>query len=382
MKTVICSKCVLDTNTPYTNLKLDEYGICNNCRTYDQYSALQSKESDLSELTQIITSIKKEGKDRQYDCILGISGGIDSSYLALLAKKNGLRPLVVHFDNGWNSELAVSNIHNITKSLGFDLHTYVINWEEFRDLQLSYIKASVIDIEIPTDQFIVGTLYELAYKHKIKYILNGVNTSTEFSNLSLKWGYKKTDLVNLKNIHKKFGKTKLSDFPKIGFMHYFFYSEIYGLKSVSLLNYVPYIKDEVTEIISKELGWKNPGGKHFESIFTRFYQGYILPNKFGIDKRRLHLSNLIWSGQISREEALSELSLPIYPIRLQETDKQYVIKKLELTLQEFENIMKMPMVLHEFYGVETETIQYIIFQKIIKIPLLVKAFRFLMKISL
>ncbi len=351
----ICARCVVDNAAPDTNLVLDEEGICNNCRAYEKYAPqtiLRSEEIKKAELNQLLDEIKKDGEGKEYDCILGVSGGVDSTYLAYMAKKWGLRPLVVHFDNGWNSELAVSNIHHIVEKLSYDLHTYVIDWEEFRDIQMAYLKASVVDIEVPTDHFIYATLYEIAFKNRIRYVLDGNNISTEFWGGSWKWAYSKLDLVNLLNIHKKFGTIPLKKFPKLGFYQRYFYQRTYKIKSVYLLNYVPYNKKEVIKTIESELGWRDYGGKHYESIFTRFYQGYILPKKFGIDKRKAHFSNLIWSGQMTREEALEELKKPTYPLAQQEEDKTYVIKKFGLTEQEFENIMHLPIVPHEHYGTE------------------------------
>ncbi|MFI5150584.1 MAG: N-acetyl sugar amidotransferase [Bacteroidia bacterium] len=352
----MCTRCVWE-NSPRANLTFDTEGVCNNCRSYEKYVKdwnYGNEELNRKRLEEIISAIKKSGEGKEYDCILGISGGVDSTYLALLAKQQGLRPLVVHFDNGWNSELSVRNIHHIVETLKFDLHTYVIDWDEFRDLQVAYIRASVIDIEVPTDQFIYATLYEVAYKNKIKYILDGNNYATEYAGCTAKWGSAKTDLVSLENIHNRFGKLKLTKFPKLGFYQRYYYNEIKGIQSVYPLNFVPYHKKEVVKVIEKELGWKEPGGKHYESIFTRFYQGYILPRKFGVDKRIAHFSNLIWSGQMSRQEALEKLKEATYPVELQEEDKRFVCKKLGFSPEEFEEIMKQPLVEHAFYGGESD----------------------------
>jgi N-acetyl sugar amidotransferase len=352
---VQCSKCVLDDLSPSTNISLDEFGVCNNCRSFEYYSSrtiYRPFEFRENELTEIINKIKHEGRGKKYDCVLGISGGIDSTYLAYLAKKYDLRPLVVHFDNGWDSELAISNIQNILERLNFELITYVIDWNEFKDLQLAYLKASVIDIEAPTDHFIYASLYEIAHKYGIKYILDGNNISTEFSNVSWKWNYDKLDLVNLENIHKKFGTVKLKKYPKLGFYQRFFYQNIVQIRQIYLLNYVDYNVHEVKSLIEKKLAWRDYGGKHYESVFTRFYQGYILPRKFGIDKRKAHLSNLIWSGQISRDEALIVLKQPAYPISLQNQDREYICKKLGLSYEDFESLMKSDPIPHQFYGTE------------------------------
>jgi N-acetyl sugar amidotransferase len=357
---MICSRCVVDDIAPNTNLVLNEEGICNNCLAFDQHAKpwlekLQTEKD--AEFATIINKIKQAGKGNKYDCILGLSGGVDSSYMAYLAKTNDLRPLVVHFDNGWNSELAIQNIHHIVNKLHYELFTYVIDWEEFRDIQLAYLKASVVDIEVPTDQFIYAVLCELAHQFDIKYILDGNNLATEFPGGKWKWSYNKLDLQNLENIHRKFGTRKLNKYPKLGYLQRLYYQKIAGIESVYPLNYVPYVKNDIKQFLKKELDWVDYGGKHYESVFTRFYQGYILPVKWKIDKRKIHFSNLIWSGQMTREEALRELEKPTYPLNEQEDDKIYVIKKFGITETEFENIMNLPAVDHEFYGTEKEYIK-------------------------
>jgi N-acetyl sugar amidotransferase len=350
----ICSKCVLEVS-PLSNLTFDDQGVCNHCRAYENFVTTTDAlnwDKKRKELDAILHKIKKTGARNQYDCILGLSGGFDSTYLALLTKQFGLRPLVVHFDNGWNSELAVNNIHNIVTKFGYDLHTYVINWEEFRDLQLAYFKASVIDIEVPTDHFVFATLYEIAAQKKIKYILDGINFLTEYGPIFLKWSYSKSDLVNLESIHNRFGTIPLKKYPKLGIYQRFYYFEILNIRNIRLNDYLPFNKKETSRILEKELNWRDPGGKHYESIFTRFYQGYILPVKFHVDKRRLHYSNLIWSGQMTREEALRLLEGPTYDPKMQESDKTYVLKKYNLSEEEFQELMDLPIVSHDFYGTE------------------------------
>ena len=348
-----CSKCILDTTVP--SITFDNEGVCNFC---DYYDALADKTVNRpehikqEEFSRLLTNIKKTRKGKAYDCILGVSGGVDSTYLSLYCKKIGLRPLVVHFDNGWNSELAVKNIENIVIKLGYDLHTFVMDWEEFKDLQLSYFKASVVDIEVPTDQLIFAALNKIAKQNNIKYILSGHNVVTESINPD-GWVYKeKFDLVNLRNIHNKFGTIPLKKLPQFGMYQRYIYEAFWGIQTVGILNYMPVIKSEIKDIIKEELDWRDYGGKHYESIFTRFYQGYILPTKFNIDKRKMHLSNLIMSGQITKESALLEMENPTYPLEDQLEDKEYVIKKWELTNDEFEKIMKMPPIPHQFYGTD------------------------------
>ena len=359
----VCKRCILN-NGPLTYTTFDDKGICNNCRNFEALAKKTlwiSRNRNNKKLKDILSTIKKVRGRSGYDCILGLSGGADSSYLAYMAHAWGLHPLVVHFDNGWNSEIAVKNIHAIVNKLGYDLYTYVIDWDEFRDIQLAYVKASVIDLEVPTDHFIYATLYEIAQKRGIKYILDGNNIATEFPGGSWKWNYSKIDLINLLNIHKKFGTIKLRKFPKLGLFQRLYYQHIARIKTVYLLNYVDYNKKKAKETLKKELGWKDYGGKHYESIFTRFYQGYMLPKKFNIDKRRIHFSNLIWSGQMTRREALRELKKPTYSKRDQELDKTYVLKKFGLHSEEFEKMMRAPIVPHEVYGTEDQKYSLLIY---------------------
>ena len=280
-----------------------------------------------------------------------MSGGVDSTYLCLTAKRLGLNPLIVHFDNGWNSELAVKNIENIISKLGFDLYTFVVDWNEFKDLQLAYLKASVVDIEALTDHAIIGTLYRLAAEYDIKYILSGYNIVTE-GVLPSYWVWNKTDHANIKDIHKKFGSVSLKTFPLFTAKQKRFDMVRKGIEVINLLNYLPYNKKKVKEAITEELGWRDYGGKHYESVFTRFYQGYILPVKFGIDKRKAHLSNLIFSKQIEKPEALAELEKPIYDAQVLKDDYEFVLKKFDLTTEEFQAIMKAPRREHTEFEVE------------------------------
>lgn len=292
-------------------------------------------------LEKIAGTIKADGKSLPYDCIMGLSGGVDSTYVAYLAKQLGLRPLAVHFDNGWNSELAVMNIENIITKLGFDLFTYVINWEEFRDLQIAYLKASVVDIEAITDHAIFATLYRLAGEKGIKHILSGTNVQTE-NTLPKSWIHPKTDHRNIQSIHEQFGTLPLKTFPFMDQKVKRYYQAIKGIRSVSVLNFIEYNKQKTKELITRELGWRDYGGKHYESVWTRFYQGYILPEKFKIDKRKAHLSDLIFSGQITKEAAVEELKKPIYDPAQFKIDYEFALKKLGLTREEFERIMKLP----------------------------------------
>lgn len=344
----MCTRCVMDTTDP--EIEFDEHGMCNHCRHYDTLAAnyLYSGQEGETKLRQIVRAIQEAGKGKDYDCITGLSGGVDSSFTVYYAKKLGLRPLVVHLDNGWNSEISVRNIENIVRKCGFDLYTYVIDWEVFKDLQLSFFRASVIDIEMLTDHAIRATMLNLAKEKRVKYILRGGNVASE-GILPTAWVFYKWDGRNIKAIHRKFGHKKLVKYPLYSLYDMIIAEYVLGLREIRLLNYVDYNRERAMNILKKELDWEYYGRKHYESIFTKFYQAYILPTKFNIDKRKAHFSSLICAGQMTREEALEELKKSLYdPQELQE-DKAYVIKKLGLTEEEFEALMKLPPKSHLDY---------------------------------
>lgn len=352
-----CTRCILDTNDD-ESLTFDQNGVCGHCHYYSKQAELLLKTGKEAEelMSKTIASIQDFGKGKKYDCLIGVSGGVDSSYVAYLAHQKGLRALCVHFDNGWNSELAVMNIENIVNRLGFDLYTYVINWEEFRDLQLAYLKASVVDIEVLTDHAIYGTMFKIAKDHDIKYVLGGHNVVTE-GVLPYHWTYNKKDFINIKDIHKQYGTTELKTFPFLDRKMKQFIKNS-GVEFVNYLNWVPYDKDAVKKVLIQELGWRDYGGKHYESIWTRFYQGYILPTKFHIDKRKAHLSSLICSGQITRDAALEEMKQPIYSAALLKTDMDFILKKFGLTEEEFTDIMKQPVRDHREFDTEGSFFHY------------------------
>lgn len=352
----ICTRCIMDTSDP--EIVFDENGVCNHCKLYDekQKTVAASEEEKQQKLEKLIADIKEAGKGKEYDCISGVSGGVDSSYLTYMLKQFGLRTLVVHLDNGWDSELAVKNIENIVTRLGFDLYTKVLDWEEFRRLQLAYLKASVLDLEALSDHAIFATLMEQASKNNIKYIINGSNIATE-GILPLAWRYdqKLTDSINIKAIFKQFGEGRLKDFPLLSIQRFAYLTKVKRIKVVTMLDLMDYNKEAAKQIITEKLGWRDYGGKHYESIITRFYQGYILPKKFGIDKRRAHLSTLIAAGQLSREEALEKIKEPIMDTEILRQDIEYVPKKLGLSREEFESIMKLPPRMHEDYPTNQKT---------------------------
>lgn len=339
-----CIRCVMDTTDP--NIEFDSEGLCSHCRFYDAHwrgivDAATAGER-LPELTSIVEQIQADGRKSEYDCIVGVSGGVDSSYVLLQAKELGLRPLAVHFDSGWNSELAVNNIENITSKLEFDLKTDVVNWQEMRDLQLAFFKAGVANCDIPTDHAFPAVALRNAAIYGAKYILSGSNIATE-SVLPTAWGHNAADLRYLKAIHREHGSVKLRTYPTLGLAKKaLWYPYLRGVKTVKLLNYIPYVKSEAKSQIADQLGWRDYGGKHHESIFTRFFQGYYLPVRFGYDKRLAHLSSLILAGQLTREAALSELELPTYDTDLQAADLKFVAKKLGLSSAELVALIEAP----------------------------------------
>jgi N-acetyl sugar amidotransferase len=342
-----CATSLMD-NIADPTITFDDKGISNYYYDYKKEEANQTLigADAQKKIDEIIHTIKKDGVGKKYDCIIGVSGGIDSTYLCYKAKEYGLRVLCVHFDNGWNSQDAVNNIENILKKLDFDLFTYVIDWPEFKDIQLAYFKAGVIDIEAVTDIAIFNSLDMICGEQKIGYILDGRNIWTE-TTLPRIWTNK--DPNNLFAIHKKFGTIPIKNYPAT-FKNERFISPAGSYTSIPLLNYLDYNKAKVKELIKTELNWSDYGGKHYESVFTRFYQGYILPVKFNADKRKAHLSNLIFSGQITKEQAQEEIKKPIYPHGMLEIDKTFVLKKLGFSEQEFSEYLKKDAVPHEFYN--------------------------------
>ena len=331
-------------------ITFDDEGICNHCRAYE---AVERDTPPLAErerrLKSLVERIKKWGRGKRYDCIVGMSGGVDSSFLAYIAKSRGLTPLAVHVDAGWNSELAVKNIEDLVKALDLDLMTFVVDWKEMQDLQTAFLKSGVANQDIPQDHAFIAGLYRIASKHRIKYVLSGGNLATE-GILPKSWGYNALDLRHLKSIHKRFGKRRLSKYPTINFFqHYIYYRYLKGIRKVRLLNYIDYNKEEAIRILKSKFGWRYYGGKHFESRYTKFFQAYYLPEKFGYDKRRAHLSSLIVSGQMNRDNALREMETNCYPDNNLHEDRAFIIKKLGLNEEEFEKIRVSPNRTYEDY---------------------------------
>ena len=346
-----CSRTVMDTTDP--DIWFDDKGVSSHALTFDQVFAEDVRRAQagerLDELALMVDTIKAAGKGKPYDCIVGISGGVDSSYVALQAVRLGLRPLAVHFDSGWNSELAVDNIHNLVTKLDLDLYTHVVDWREMRDLQLAFFKASVANADTPTDHAFGWVAYKQAAKYGIKYILSGANFVSE-SVLPESWGYDAGDAKHLKAIHRKFGTGKLKTYPLMGLaQRNVWYPEVRRIRTVPLLNYVPYVYKDAKRAIADELGWRDYGGKHYESVFTRYFQGYYLPVKFGFDKRIAHYSSLILSDQMTRDEALSLLETANYPEDLRKQDHEFIAKKLGISVEELDSFYAQPPVDYSEY---------------------------------
>jgi N-acetyl sugar amidotransferase len=338
----------MDTSDP--EIVFDDAGVCNHCTRAanlltQRLPAYKTGEYRTDRLVQLL---RNAGAGQPYDCIVGVSGGADSTYAAYTLSKLGLRPLAVHFDNGWNSELAVKNIESTLRAMKIELFTYVVDWREFRDLQMAFLRASVTDAEIPTDHGIWAVLYQTAAKFGVRYIVSGTNLTTE-SILPRSWTYGITDWRYIKGIHRRFGSRPMRTFPHCSLTQFAWYVLARRIKSVSILNSLDYNKERIVGELEREIGWRNYGGKHHESVYTRFFQSYILPVKFGIDKRRAHLSSLIMSGQMDRARAVTELAKPIEdPARLQE-DLEYVSKKFEMTVPQFEALLRTPRASYRDY---------------------------------
>jgi N-acetyl sugar amidotransferase len=334
----------MDTTDP--DIEFDEEGFCNHC--IEAEARLKREwfpgEEGSRKLKEIVESVREENRHREYDCIIGLSGGVDSSYLAYRLRRDfpDLRILAVHVDAGWNSELAVHNIETIVKSLDIDLYTRVMDWGEMQDLQLAYFKSQLANQDVPQDHAFNATLIRTALEHGLRYFFSGSNLTSE-SILPFAWGYDAMDARQLLAVHRRFGKRPLKDFETVSFFRRRIYlPHIRKFRTIKPLNHMPYHKDESKKILEKELGWRDYGGKHHESRFTKFFQSYWLPEKFGYDKRKAHLSSMIVAGQIGREEALEELKKPPYDENELAEDKEFLAKKLGISLDEFEDIMAQP----------------------------------------
>lgn len=334
----------MDTSDPA--IEFDAQGVCNHCRGFDEEAARSwfPDEAGRRMLAQIVHRIKEEGRRRPYDCVLGLSGGVDSSYLAyVVVRELGLRPLAVHVDAGWNSELAVRNIETLVKGLGLDLHTHVVDWEEMRDLQVAFLKSSVANQDVPQDHAFSAAVYDYAIANGIRYVLSGGNVATE-SVMPASWAHDAMDLRHLRAIHRRFGSGRLKTFPTVSFFkYYFYYPYVRGMTVIRPLNYMRYEYKNAIRVLQSEFSWRYYGGKHFESRFTKWQQAYYRPAKFGYDERRAYYSSLVISGQLSRGAALSQLATPVYDRAEQlSEDTDFVRKKLRLSEAEFQRILALP----------------------------------------
>lgn len=332
----------MDTSDP--EITFDGDGVCNHCLDFDTVTRSYwfPNEEGGQRLQGLIERIKKDGAGQEYDCILGLSGGVDSSYLALKAREWGLRPLVIHVDAGWNSELAVANIEAIVKYCKYDLHTHVVDWEEMRDLHLAYLRSGIANQDVPQDHIFFASLYHFAVRNGIRYIFSGGNIATEGVFPSA-WHGSAMDALNLKAIHRRFGERRLRHYKTISFFEYYiWYPFVKKMRVVRPLNYMPYDKSQAVAELEKAVGWRSYGRKHGESHFTKLFQNYYLPERFGYDKRRPHLSSLIVSGQMTRDQALKEMEKPLYDPKELGVDIEYFCKKLRIKKEEFEELMRVP----------------------------------------
>jgi N-acetyl sugar amidotransferase len=348
----------MDTSDP--DIIFDDFGQCNHCTEFIDKRArykYQGESSD-DQLRQLVEEIKKKGKGKEFDCVVGLSGGIDSSYAAYIAKKHGLRVLAVHLDNGWNSEEAVLNIKNIAKKLNIEYESYVLDWDEFKEIQLAFLKASVPEADTPTDIAILSALHKIASKYGIKYIISGGNFATE-GILPKTWHYNAKDLTYFNHIFKKFGRGKIKYFPTFGFRKEMYYKFIKGIKMIYLLNYVPFDKDKAMDLLKEEMDWKYYGGKHYESKYTGFIQSYYLFVKFGIDYRRATFSSQICAGALSREDAMNQLKLNPYKDEKIEEEKRYIAKKLNVSEKEFDEILAYPPKWYREYPNDEKRLSFI-----------------------
>lgn len=340
----VCSHCVMDTSDG--QIVFDDHGVCDHCNDFKENVApnWNTDKRGHDEFQAIVDRIKNDGAGRNFDCIMGMSGGLDSSYLLHLAVKEfGLRPLVFHVDGGWNTDIAVNNIQVIVEKLGLDLYTEVINWEEMKDFQLAFFKSGVSHLDIPQDHAFIATLYHFANKNGIKYILNGGNISTECVRNPKEWLYYGTDMAQLRDIHRRFGTRKLETYPFSSVLfHKIYLRYIKGVQVVKPLNFLPYTKEKAIQTLTSEYGWRAYPQKHFESRFTRFYEGYWLPTRFGYDTRRVQYSSLILTGQMTREDALKRLESPAYDPASIDEDFEYIATKLGITVEELRRYHKMP----------------------------------------
>ena len=332
-------------DTSANDITFDEDGVCNYCTTFLERAAHvldRSEEERRRSLEAFVRQVRRRGRGRDYDCVVGVSGGVDSSWALVLATRLGLRPLPVHMDNGWNSEIAQNNIANLVRGLGLDLHTHVIDWREYRRLMQAFFDADVLDVELLYDNAMLAVNYQQAARHGLRHILAGSNSATEGMLIPTSWNWFKRDRRNIEAIGATQG-VKLDTFPATGTLGFIWYEFVRRIRWIPFLDYFDYNKAEALDELVRNYGYKPYAYKHYESVFTRFYQGYILPNKFGVDKRRLHFATLVVSGQMTREEALRRVEGIAYPSEAElEDDKEYFIKKMGWSMDDLEAYIRRP----------------------------------------
>lgn len=343
-------------DTTASDIAFDGNGVCNYCTEFLKLSSpiIHENPGDKdARLQKLIEQVRASGKGRPYDCIVGVSGGVDSSWTLVQVKRLGLRPLAVHMDNGWNSELAQNNIANIVRGLDLDLHTHVIDWDEYRELMQAFFDADVIDVELLYDNAMLAVNYRQAAKYGLKYILAGTNQATEGMRMPPGWNWFKYDKRNIASLAKRHGMKGTNTLPTIGTMGFVWNHFVKGIRWTSFLDYLPYNKSKALDSLEKNYGYKRYLFKHYESVFTRFYQGHILPRKFGVDKRILHLATLVAAGQLSREEALKSLEGIPYATEAElQADTTYFLKKMKWDAKDLETYLNRPEVSHADYPSE------------------------------
>jgi N-acetyl sugar amidotransferase len=338
----------MDTTDP--DISFDDAGSCCYCLKMKEFLKTWRPSGDKMALDQLMERIKREGRGKPYDAIMGLSGGVDSSYVALVAKEYGLRTLVIHVDTGWNSELAVKNIENTVSRLGFDLVTEVVDWEEMRQIQLAFLRSGVPNQDIPQDHAINTGFFRFAARNRIKWSLSGSNLACE-GILPESWGYDAMDLRHINDIVRRFSDLKMRTFPRMSFFEFGIrYKLLGGLNVAKILNLLPYSKEAAIKELAEKLDWRYYGGKHYESRFTKWFQGWYLPSKWGYDKRVAHLSSLIASGQLTREAALLEMAKPSLEQSDFASDRDYMSRKLGISQSEFEELMRVPNTPHSAYA--------------------------------
>jgi len=339
----ICTNCIMDTSDP--KISFDADGVCDYCTNFQTMIApnWHTDERGVRELAAIAEKIRQEGKGKDFDCIIGLSGGLDSSYATLVAvEKMGLRPLLFHVDAGWNTDQAVGNIEKLVDGLGLELFTEVINWREMQDLQKAFFRSQIADQDFPQDAAFFSALYKFARQHRIKYVLTGANFSTECCREPEEWGaYPGIDTVLVRDIHKRFGERELKTFPLVDIITYkILYQRFLGMKIIKPLNLVSYVKKDAETELAGRFGWQPFQHKHHESRFTRFYEDYWMPRKFGYEKRRAHFSSLILTGQLTREAALDRISRPELDEHFLEQEFEYVAGKLDMSVGELRTLFE------------------------------------------